>query len=80
MFFVLTKIAGFLFLPSNFLVLLLLLGLLLFATRWRRLGRLCIAVSVVALLLVGFLPAGRMLINVLENRFPQWDAQRGTPD
>jgi len=80
MFFVLTKIAGFLFLPSNFLVLLLFLGLLLLAMRRRRLARYCIAVSVVALLLVGFLPMGRMLINVLENRFPQWDPQRGAPD
>ncbi len=80
MFFVVSKIAGFLLLPSNFLVVLALIGLLLLATRWRRFGRCCILVSVVALLLVGFLPAGRMLMNVLENRFPQWDPQRGAPD
>jgi uncharacterized SAM-binding protein YcdF (DUF218 family) len=47
--------------------------------RWRRLGDLCIAVSVVALVFIGFLPAGR-LTNVLENRFPRWDPQRSAPN
>jgi uncharacterized SAM-binding protein YcdF (DUF218 family) len=80
MFFVLSKIAGFLLLPSNFLVVLALVGLVLLATHWRRLGSWCLASGIVLLLLAGFLPAGRLLMNVLENRFPRWDAQRGAPD
>jgi uncharacterized SAM-binding protein YcdF (DUF218 family) len=80
MFFVFSKIAGFLFFPSNFLAVLALIGLLLLAIRWRKLGSWCVGVSVAVLLLAAFLPAGRTLMNVLENRFPRWDAQHGAPD
>jgi uncharacterized SAM-binding protein YcdF (DUF218 family) len=80
MFFVLSKIAGFLLLPSNFLVVLAVVGLLLLVTRWRRLGSWCFASGIVLLLLAGFLPAGATLMKALENRFPRWDAQRGAPD
>jgi len=38
MFFILSKSVAFLLLPSNFLIILGLAGLLLMATRWRRAG------------------------------------------
>lgn len=80
MFFVLSKTVAFLFVPSNFLLFLLLIGLALLAMRRRRIGRWFIGVSLIALIAAGFLPVGRLLTNVLENRFPAWDPQRGVPD
>jgi len=80
MFFVLSKTAGFLFLPSNFLFAIGLIGLVLLATRWRRCGCRLMAASLVLLGIAGFLPVGDVLIHTLENRFPPWDAARGAPD
>ncbi|MDP2411881.1 MAG: YdcF family protein [Pseudolabrys sp.] len=80
MFFVLSKTVAFLLMPSNLLVLLCAAGLVLMATRWRRAGRWLAGMSVVLLLAIGYLPVGRLLVNVLEDRFPRWDASRGAPD
>ncbi len=80
MFFVLSKTVAFLLMPSNLLMLLCVAGLALTATRWRRAGRWLAGVSVVLLLAIGYLPVGRLLINVLEERFPRWDASGGAPD
>ena len=79
MFFVLSKTAGFLLLPSNFLLILGLAGLVLLAFR-RRLGPWLMAISIVGLAAIAFLPIGLALAQVLENRFPAWDASRGAPD
>jgi len=79
MFFVLSKTVGFLLLPSNFLVLLAVAGAVLLATRWKRAGLRMVIGAVVLLAMVGLLPVGTFLIHGLENRFPQWDAARGTP-
>ncbi len=80
MFFVLSKTFALLLLPSNFLLLLLLLGLVLAFTRWRRAGLRLAGASATLLVLCAFLPIGLHLQNALENRFPRWDASRGTPD
>jgi len=80
MFFILSKTFAFLLLPSNFLVILGLVGVTLLWTRRRRLGRWIAGISVVLLLAIGFLPVGGVLLYVLENRFPAWDASRGAPD
>ena len=80
MFFILSKTVGFVLLPSNFLLLLALAGTVLLATRWRRAGLRMVIGAVVLLAMVGLLPVGAFLIHGLENRFPQWDAARGTPD
>ena len=80
MFFILSKTVGFVLLPSNFLLLLALAGTVLLATRWRRAGLRMVIGAVVLLAMVGLLPVGTFLIHGLENRFPQWDAARGTPD
>jgi uncharacterized SAM-binding protein YcdF (DUF218 family) len=80
MFFVLSKTVAFLLLPSNVIVLIGVAGVLLLATRWRRLGASLCALAVGLLLIVGFLPVGAALDQVLENRFPVWDPARGAPD
>src|ERR1700730_17917077 len=80
MFFILSKTAAFLLLPSNLLIMLALVGAVLMATRFKRLGmRLAIA-SVVLLAFAGFSPLGSLLAHVLEDRFPPWDSSRGAPD
>lgn len=80
MFFILSKTVAFLMLPSNFLVVLGLVGLALMWTRWRRLGRWFAGVSIVLLLVIGFLPVGHFFVHILDNRFPAWDPSRGPPD
>ncbi len=79
MFFILSKTAGFLALPSNVLIVIGLLGLLLLLARYRRLGTTLAAISLVLLAVLGFSPAGTLLARPLENRFPAWDATRGAP-
>jgi uncharacterized SAM-binding protein YcdF (DUF218 family) len=80
MFFILSKTAAFLLLPSNFLITLGFIGVVLMATRFKRVGRWLAGASLILLLVAGFSPAGRLLFNALENRFPRWDTSRGPPD
>jgi uncharacterized SAM-binding protein YcdF (DUF218 family) len=67
-------------LPSNFLILLGIAGLILLATRFARLGRMLMGVSLVLLALCAFSPLSTLLVYALESRFPPWDASRGAPD
>jgi uncharacterized SAM-binding protein YcdF (DUF218 family) len=80
MFFISSKTASLLLVPSNLLLLIGLAGVALLLTRWRRLGKVMAAASVVLFLVCGFLPVGGLLDHVLENRFPPWDPARGAPD
>lgn len=80
MFFVLSKTAGLLLIPSNLLLVVGLAGLFLLCTRWRRLGRALAVASLALFLAIGLLPVGYALTYILENRFPAWDASRGPPD
>ena len=80
MFFELSKILGFLASPSNALIVLGLLGLVLMATPLSRLGRRLAGWSLVLLAIAGFSPLGHALMLPLEQRFPVWDASRGAPD
>jgi uncharacterized SAM-binding protein YcdF (DUF218 family) len=80
MFFVASKIFGFLTLPSNLLFTLALIGILLMATRFVKLGRVLLVGAVLLLVLVGLGPVGNWLIYPLEQRFPKWDHSRGAPD
>jgi uncharacterized SAM-binding protein YcdF (DUF218 family) len=80
MFFILSKTAALLALPSNLLVLLGLIGLGLMATRFKRSGRALAIVSLLLLLIAGYSPLGTLMIHKLESRFPPWDASRGAPD
>jgi len=80
MFFILSKTVAFLLLPSNILILIVLIGVVLMATRFRRAGQWFAIVSILFLALAGFVPLGLLLTHPLENRFPPWDPARGAPD
>lgn len=80
MFFVLSKLLGILIIPSNFVVEIGLVGIVLLLTRFRRLASWLIVTSVVLAALAGFSPLGNVLILPLEQRFPPWDSTRGAPD
>lgn len=80
MFFILSKVAGFLLQPSTLIVGCLLLGgLAVFARRHERLGRRVLAVGLIGLLVAGYSPLSQMLMAPLENRFPRPDLAKGPP-
>jgi uncharacterized SAM-binding protein YcdF (DUF218 family) len=72
MFFALSKILAFFLIPSNIVVALVLAGLILMLTRFRRAGLRLAVGSFLFLVVVGASPLGRALIAMLEDRFPPW--------
>jgi uncharacterized SAM-binding protein YcdF (DUF218 family) len=80
MFFPLSKILGFFAIPSNLIVAVGLVGLVLLMTRWKRAGRWLALGSLIALAVLGLSPVGNDLLIPLEERFPPWDASHGAPD
>lgn len=80
MFFVLSKTFGAMLIPTNFLILLGLLGALLLLTRFARLGRTLLVAAIVLLAICGFSPLGYLVLYPLEQRFPPWNATQGAPD
>jgi uncharacterized SAM-binding protein YcdF (DUF218 family) len=80
MFFAVSKILGFFALPANALVVLGVLGTLLLATRWKRVGIRLAAVGLLLIAVCGLSPLGNALMLPLEDRFPPWDPSRGAPD
>jgi len=80
LFFFLSKTVGIILMPTNFLIGIGLVGALLLATRFARLGRKLMIVSVALLAICGFSPLGYWLLYPLETRFPPWDARQGAPD
>lgn len=80
MFFVLSKTLGVMMLPTNFFLLLGLVGVLLSVSALKRLGRTLLIASVLMLALCAFSPLGSLLLYPLESRFPPWDSSRGAPD
>ena len=80
LFFALSKTLGIMSLPSNFLIGLGLVGVVLLFTRFASLGRKLVTASIVLLAIFGFSPLGNLLLHSLEQRFPPWDAARGAPD
>lgn len=80
MFFVLSKTIGIALLPTNFLLGLGALGVLLLLTRFATSGRKLLIVSAVGLAICGFSPLGKLLLYPLETRFPPWTAAQGVPD
>ena len=80
MFFILSKIFGFFALPSNVLITIGLIGLVLLLTRFTRLASWLVVTSLVLIALAGLSPLGNALLLPLEQRFPPWDAARGPPD
>jgi uncharacterized SAM-binding protein YcdF (DUF218 family) len=79
MFFLLAKTLGFFALPSNLLISLGLIGLVLMATRFARAGRRLAVAVLILLAIAGLSPLGNALILPLEERFPPWDSARGAP-
>src|ERR1044072_1241523 len=67
-------------LPSNFLIGLGLIGLVLLFTRFASHGRRLLTASLVLLAICAWSPLGTLLMYPLEQRFPPWDATRGAPD
>jgi uncharacterized SAM-binding protein YcdF (DUF218 family) len=80
MFFVASKLLGFLALPSNDMLAAGLIGLALMCTKFARAGRGLVSASILLFLAFGLLPFGKVLIEPLEDRFPPWDGARGAPD
>jgi uncharacterized SAM-binding protein YcdF (DUF218 family) len=80
LFFVLSKTLGLMLLPTNFLIGIGVLGVILLATRWASLGRRLMIACLVLLAICGFSPLGYLVLYPLESRFPPWDAGRGAPD
>jgi uncharacterized SAM-binding protein YcdF (DUF218 family) len=80
MFFMLSKTFGLLALPTNFMIVLGLVGAILTLTRFARLGRGLMAVAIVLLAVAGFTPIGNLVLAPLEDRFPAWDPAEGAPD
>ena len=80
MFFVVSKVLGFLTWPSNLLMVLGFAGALLLATRFARAGLQCLLASLLLLAICGLSPLGNALMLPLEQRFPPWNPARGPPD
>lgn len=80
MFFSLSKILGFFTVPSNAAAMLCALGVLLLATRLRKVGSRVLTLGVVLLLVLGFSPLGNLLMLPLSERFPAWSAAGRSPD
>jgi uncharacterized SAM-binding protein YcdF (DUF218 family) len=79
MYFILSKILGFLAIPSNLLIMLGIVGALLLRTRLARAGRRLVIGSLILLAIAGFSPLGNVLILPLEQRFPAWNGAGGEP-
>jgi uncharacterized SAM-binding protein YcdF (DUF218 family) len=80
LFFVISKTLGIMALPTNFMIGLGVIGLILLMTRFWRLGRALMVVSLVLLAICAWSPLGKLLLYPLETRFPAWDASKGAPD
>ncbi|NVO13825.1 MAG: YdcF family protein [Rhodoplanes sp.] len=71
MFFPVSKLLGFFALPSNLVVVLGLVGVVLLATRWQHTGRRLVVASLLLVAALGWSPVGNALLVPLEGRFPQ---------
>jgi uncharacterized SAM-binding protein YcdF (DUF218 family) len=79
MYFLASKTIGFFVAPSNFIITLAICGLLLWRTRFAKIGIRITVASILFLLFAGIFPVGTALLIPLEGRFQPWDASRGAP-
>jgi uncharacterized SAM-binding protein YcdF (DUF218 family) len=79
LFFIASKVLWFLAAPLNMLLIAALIGVLLAAGRYARLGRRIALLAIALLLLIGIAPLGDWLIAPLEDRFPPAPADLATP-
>ena len=80
MFFIASKILGFLLAPVHVAIFLCAVGAALLYTRRRRWGRALATLGALALLLMGFTPLGDYLAAPLEARFPEPPRDMAAPD
>jgi uncharacterized SAM-binding protein YcdF (DUF218 family) len=80
MFFLLSKILGFVAFPSNVIAIACGLGLFLTAIRWRRIGVGLLTAGIAALLIFGYSPLSNVLLLTLSERFPPWHFEGREPD
>ncbi|MBS0529528.1 MAG: YdcF family protein [Proteobacteria bacterium] len=80
MFFVLSKMLGFIVLPSNAIALVCGLGLCLVVLKRRRTGAGLLTAGIVALLIFGYSPLSNVLLLALSERFPAWHFDGHEPD
>ncbi len=69
MFFLLSKALAFVLIPSNFLVLMGLLGLALALLRWPKFGWSLLTIAILGIAIAGWSPLGPVLLMALEDRF-----------
>src|SRR5262249_43436467 len=79
MYFIASKIIGFLVVPSSFIITLAVCGLLLWRTRFAKSGKRIIVASIILLLIAAVTPLGTVLLFPLENRFHPLDSSLGAP-
>src|SRR6266852_6773095 len=70
-FFAASKLFGAIIAPGNFIILMLTIGLMLSATRYRRMGGWITLVTATALVVLLVFPVGGWVMSPLENRFPR---------
>jgi uncharacterized SAM-binding protein YcdF (DUF218 family) len=69
--FIISKILLYIIMPGFWIPAILISGVLLLWTRWRRLGRWMVSIMVAFLTLLTVIPVEVWLIEILEDRFPQ---------
>jgi uncharacterized SAM-binding protein YcdF (DUF218 family) len=79
MFFVVSKVLWFFTSPTNVLLAAAILGAILSAGRFARLGRRAATVAPALVLVIGIAPVGVWVMKPLENRFPPPPAQMAPP-
>jgi uncharacterized SAM-binding protein YcdF (DUF218 family) len=80
MFFIVSKTVGWLLTPTNLIISLTMIGLLLLLTRLAGLGRKALVAAALLLTVLALMPISYWLMVPLEQRFPVWDTSRGAPD
>lgn len=79
MFFVLSKVAQIVTVPSNLLMIIAVAGVVLLATPWRKCGLRLLVASTLVTLAIWLLPIGTALTVPLELRFPPWTPAQNAP-
>jgi uncharacterized SAM-binding protein YcdF (DUF218 family) len=80
MFFLISKLVGFIALPSNAIALVCGVGLCLLLMRWRRTGTSLLTIGIVSLLVFGYSSAVNLLLLTLSERFPAWHFDGHEPE
>jgi uncharacterized SAM-binding protein YcdF (DUF218 family) len=70
MLFLISKVVGFLLLPSNLIAFVGALGLAGTLIGWRRVGSSLMGIAIIALIVAGWSPLGMLALQTLETRFP----------